>query len=101
MRDLTVKLLSTSLTTNDIGVEVETTQEVECPIIHIENIYANEFYRANESGFKPTLRIRISAINYSNQPELIYNGVTYSVIRVDDNVDEVVLICERKAKNVS
>lgn len=101
MRDLTCKLLTTTLTENCIGVEIETQVEKTCPIIRVENIYAKEFYRANESGHKPTLRIRISALNYSNEEELIYNGVTYTIIRVDDAIDEVVLICERKIKNVN
>ena len=101
MRAVTCNLLSTTITQNCIGVETETTQNVECPIIKIEDIYAKEFYQANEVGHKPTLRIRISALNYNNEPELTYNGVTYTIIRVDDAIDEVVLICERKVKNVS
>lgn len=100
MRDLTCKLLSTTITQDAIGVEIETINEIECPIIRIEDIYAKEFYSANETGHKPTLRLRISSLNYSGEEELIYKGVTYTVIRVDDEIDEVVLICERKVKNV-
>jgi len=101
MRAVTCSLLSTTITQDSIGVEKETQTQIECPIIRIEDIYAKEFYQANEVGHKPTLRIRISALNYSGEEELIYNGVTYTVIRVDDEIDEVVLICERKVKNVS
>ena len=64
-------------------------------------MYANEYYQANQQGFKPSLRLRISALNYNDEEELIYMGKTYSIIRTQEpTADEVVLICERKIKNV-
>lgn len=101
MRDVSCKLLSTTLQIDSIGVQNEVQTELEIPIIKVEEVYANEFYEANEQGFKPTLRLRISSLNYSNEKELIYMGVTYSVIRTTEPyADEVVLVCERKLKNV-
>lgn len=102
MRDVSCKLLSTTFETNNIGVSKPTgVVEKEIPIIKVEDIYANEFYEANEQGFKPTLRLRISALNYNNEEELIYMGTTYSIIRPSEPyADEVVLVCERKVKNV-
>lgn len=100
MRDVSCKLLSTSIQSNSIGVEKEIITQSECPIIKVEDVYANEFYEANEQGFKPTLRLRISTLNYSNQKELIYMGTTYSIIRTQEPVaDETILVCERKVKN--
>lgn len=101
MRDVSCKLLSTTLQTDSIGVQKEVQKEVEVPIIKVEEVYANEFYEANEQGFKPTLRLRISALNYNNEKELIYMGTNYSIIRSSEPyADEVVLVCERKVKNV-
>ena len=101
MRDVSCKLLSKTIQENEIGVQKELITETEIPIIKIEEIYANEFYEANEQGFKPTLRLRISALNYNNEEELIYMNTTYSIIRATEPyADEVVLICERKIKNV-
>ena len=101
MRDVSCKLLSTTLTTNSIGVQTETKIEIEIPIIKVEDVYANEYYQANQQGFKPSLRLRISALNYNDEEELIYMGKTYSIIRTQEpTTDEVVLICERKIKNV-
>jgi SPP1 family predicted phage head-tail adaptor len=101
MRDVSCKLLSTTLTTNSIGVQTETKIEIEIPIIKVEDVYANEYYQANQQGFKPSLRLRISALNYNDEEELIYMGKTYSIIRTQEpTADEVVLICERKIKNV-
>ena len=72
MRDISCKLLSTTLITDSIGVQKEKIEEVEIPIIKVEDIYEKEFYRANEQGYKPTLRLRISSLNYDDQEELIY-----------------------------
>ena len=101
MRDVSCKLLSTQITSNNIGVEKEVQTQVECPIIKVEDVYANEFYEANEQGFQPTLRLRISTLNYNGEPELIYMGTTYSIIRTQEpEADELILVCERKVKNV-
>ncbi len=101
MRDVSCKLLSTSIVENEIGVQKEVRTETEIPIIKVEDIYANEFYKANEQGYKPSLRLRISNFNYENQQELIYMNKTYTIIRTQEiTADELILICERKVKNV-
>lgn len=101
MRDLSCKLLSTTIQEDSIGVQKEVTTEIEIPIIKVEDVYANEYYEANQQGYKPSLRLRISSLNYNNEKELIYMGTTYSIIRASEPyADEVVLVCERKVKNV-
>lgn len=101
MRDISCKLLSTTLITDSIGVQKENTEEIEIPIIKVEDVYENEFYRANEQGYKPTLRLRISSLNYNDQEELIYMNKKYSIIRKQEPAaDELILVCERKVKNV-
>lgn len=94
-------LVSTSYVKDAIGQEIEVTTNKEVPIIKIEDIYSTEFYEANDQGYKPELRVRISSLNYNHEQELIYGSITYNVIRTQTpNIDEVVLICERKLKNV-
>lgn len=101
MRDVECKLLTTKIEQDNIGVEKEVVTETPIPIIKVEDIYANEYYEANQAGYQPTLRLRISALNYSEQKELIYMGVNYSIIRVSNpTLDEIVLICERKIADV-
>lgn len=101
MRDVNCKLVATSFLSNEIGVQTETRVETDCPIIKIEDIYANEFYAANEQGYNPNLRLRVSNLNYENQQELIYMEKTYNIIRTQEiTPDELILICERKVKNV-
>ena len=55
----------------------------------------------NQNGYKPTLRLVISSLNYNNEQELIYMDVKYTIIRIQKkNLDELILICERKINNV-
>ena len=101
MRDVSCKLLSTQIITNSIGVPKEETVESEIPIIRVEDVYANEYYQADERGYKPSLRLIISPLNYANEGELIYMNTIYSIIRVQEvEADELALVCERKVKNV-
>ena len=101
MHDVECILLSKEIVQDEIGVEKEITKESPVPIIKNEEIYAKEYYVANQSGYKPTLRLKISALNYEGQQELIYMGITYTIIRATEPyADEVTLICERKIKNV-
>ena len=100
MHDVSCKLLSTTIQKNSIGVQKEIKIETKIPIIKVEDIYASEFYKANEQGYKPNLRLRISALNYNNANELIYMNNIYSIIRIQEiTADELILICERKIKN--
>lgn len=102
MRDVSCKLLSPQIVKDSIGVEKPSgIIEVEIPIIKVEDVYANEFYQANEQGYKPSLRLRISTLNYNNEQKLIYMNTTYTIIRTQEvTADELVLVCERKIKNV-
>lgn len=102
MRDVSCKLLSTTYTKNSKGVQIPSeTIEKEIPIIKVEDVYAQEFYEANEQGYKPTLRLRINNLCYENEPELIYKNTTYTIIRTQEvTADELILVCERKVKNV-
>lgn len=101
MRDVSCKLISTTLQTDSIGVSKEVKSEVEIPIIKIEDVYANEYYEANQAGYQPTLRMRISALNYNGEEELIYMGINYTIIRTQEiTADELILVCERKIKDV-
>ena len=101
MCDISCKLLSTQIKEDSIGVQKEEVTELEIPIIKVEDIYANEFYEANEQGYKPSLRLRISVLNYDNQSELIYMNKIYTIIRTQEiTADELILVCERKVKNV-
>lgn len=96
-----IELLTPQISTDSIGVQKTNYSSKIVPIIKVEDIYSNEFYQANEQGLKPELRIKISALNYNGEQEFVYNGVRYFVIRTSTpNIDEVVLISQRKLKNI-
>ena len=109
MRDVSCVLLSKSYRKDEngnilrdiSGREISDEIRVEVPIIHEEKVWLDEFYKANQIGLRPSIRLKISSLNYNNEENLIYMGKEYTVIRVDgNNADEIVLICQRRAKNV-
>ena len=100
MIDLECTLIQINIEKDDVGNEIEKQTEIIVPIIKHEDIYASEFYSAGTVGMKPTLKIRISSLNYSNQTKLRYMNEEYEIIRVDTpTIDEISLVCERKIKN--
>ena len=108
MRDVSCTLLSKKFIKDKNGkVLKENGREKyieECnliPIISTEKVWKDEFYKGNEQGLRPSLRIKVSALNYNDEENLIYMGKEYSVIRVDgNNEDEIILICQRRKHNV-
>ena len=108
MRDVSCILLSKSYLKDDNGNilkengrEKYEEKRKEVPIIFTEKVWKNEFYKANEQGLRPSLRIKMSSLNYNDEEELVYMGKEYTVIRTDgDNEDEVILVCQRRANNV-
>lgn len=108
MRDVSCTLLSKSYLRDEYGNilkengrEKYKIKEIPIPIISVEKVWKNEFYKANEQGLRPSLRIKISSLNYNDEEELIYMNKNYTVIRTDgDNEDELVLVCQRRANNV-
>ena len=102
MRDVSCKLIKPNFMQNEIGTEIpQEPIKTEIPIIKVEDIYSNEYYEANQAGYQPTLRLRISTLNYNNEQELEYMGINYTIIRTQEvTADELILVCERKIKNV-
>lgn len=106
MYDVSCKLISATISTDEIstdeiGNEIDGTKERLIPIIKVEDVRQNEFYNANQQGLKPSLRLRISSLNYNDEEELIYMSKKYSIIRTQEiTYDEIVLVCERKTGNV-
>lgn len=99
MIDVGCKLISYTFNQDEIGNEISTETSIEIPIIKVEDIHANEFYKASQQGLRPALRLRISTLNYNNEQELEYMGNRYAVIRVQEMMDEIILVCERKINN--
>ena len=98
MIDLTTKLIQKQFVIDEIGNQKLQESYIEIPIIDVEDVYQSEFYNASQQGLKPTLRLLISDLNYAEEPELIYMGSRYSIIRVDKvNNEEIALVCEKRS----
>ena len=109
MHDVSCVLLSKSfkkdeygnILINSDGREIVETKKLEVPIISTEKVWKDEFYKANQQGLRPSLRIKMSSLNFDNQEELIYMDKHYQIIRVDgSDDDEIILVCQRRANNV-
>lgn len=98
MQDWTTKLICKQYVIDNVGNQKLQEGYTEVPIIEVQDVYQNEFYNASQQGLKPTLRLLISDLNYADEPELIYMGSRYSIIRVDMvNNEQIALICEKRS----
>jgi len=98
MQDWTTKLISKQYVIDEIGNQKLQENYIEVPIIEVQDVYQNEFYNASQQGLKPTLRLLISDLNYADEPELMYMGSRYSIIRVDMvNNEQIALVCEKRS----
>lgn len=109
MHDVSCVLLSKSFVKDENGNilkdkngrERYSINEKKVPIIDVERVWKDEFYKANQIGLRPSIRIKMSSLNYEEEEELIYMGKNYTIIRTDgNNDDEVILVCQRRANNV-
>ncbi len=109
MHDVTCILLSEKFTTDENGNilrdkngrEKFETIKRQVPIISVERVWKNEYYKGNAQGLRPSIRIKISTLNYNDEERLIYMNKEYEIIRPDsDNEDEVILVCQRRSNNV-
>lgn len=86
---------------NSFGAKTEDSiTETEVPILRKERMRISEFYQAQEQGMKPELRIIISNLSYNGEQELEYMGEIYSIIRTDDYLNDMLIIAQRKMKNI-
>ena len=80
MQNLKIKLISITVTDDDIGnqVETETTNEVWAEETGVRQ---SEFYNAAVTGLKPEKTFIIWANEYDGQTKIETDGVKYKLIR--------------------
>lgn len=89
-----VKLISVTVTENDMGDIIETPVEREV-FADKQSIRQSEFYQAAATGLRPELMFVVRSIDYEGEPKLKYNGKTYTIIRTYDKDGELTeLICQ-------
>ena len=99
MYDVECKLIGQVYNSDSIGIQTSTETITTTPIIKVEDVRADEFYKASQQGLRPSLRLKISSLNYNDQTELTYMSIRYNIIRAETNIDETILVCERKSGN--
>ena len=97
MQNLKIKLVSITVTDDDIGnqVETETTNEVWAEETGVRQ---SEFYNAAVTGLKPEKTFIIWANEYSGQTKIEADGVKYKLIRAYNNPaksEMMELVCEK------
>ncbi|WP_127491339.1 phage head completion protein [Paenibacillus glycanilyticus] len=60
------------------------------------SVRQTEFYQALAAGLKPELVFEVMAAEFTGQPQLLHEGVTYYVIRTfTKNGERLELVCSR------
>ena len=89
-----VKLISITVTENDMGDIIETPVERQV-FADKQSIRQSEFYQAAATGLRPELMFVVRSIDYEGEPKLKYNGKEYAIIRTYDKDGELTeLICQ-------
>ncbi len=109
MDDVVCKLLSQkylkdengNILKDENGRERFKIDEREVPLISVDRVWGDEYYKGNAQGLRPSLRFKMNALNYEGEERLIYMGEEYELIRPDrTNQSEITLICQRRSNNV-
>lgn len=82
-------LITVIRTTDNAGdpTEIETFDQVFCNELSVGQ---TEFYQAMATGFKPEIKIEMNRFEYTNQKQVLYNSITYDVIRAYAKNTEVI-----------
>ncbi|MEZ7173589.1 phage head closure protein [Sporosarcina sp. OR05] len=92
-------LLAMNDTENAMGdtIEVPVERKVFAEKISVRQ---TEFYQAAANGFKPQKAFKIWVSEYNDETQLMFEGITYSIIRTYSKDDkELELICEGAVNN--
>lgn len=89
-----VKLISVTVTENDMGDIIETPVEREV-FADKQSIRQSEFYQAAATGLRPELMFVVRTVEYDHEPKLKHGDKTYTIIRAYDRDGELTeLICQ-------
>lgn len=95
-RSNVVVLIGETISTDENYIQqaTETRTEVYCDI---QSVSQNEFFKANELGFKPQFKITMFKYDYDGESIIEVDGVRYSIYRTfEGRNDTLELYCEKK-----
>ena len=91
-----LELISTAITLDEIGQEVETITYSEV-FAEKNGIPRAEFFSVGVKDIKPALMFKIREIDYADQSALRYNSKVYTIYRVYPKNEMIELYCEVRA----
>lgn len=94
--DSVIKLMTTTITKNALGVEEKTYnwREVFC---QVSNVTQAEFFEASKNGLSPTFTFLVFAEDYDGESVAEYEGMTYAIYRTYRREDDYIrLYAERQ-----
>lgn len=90
-----IYLISVEIIEDDLGNQIK--QETARLVFANEwNLTAAEFYQAGNQGLKPEKAFEIYTLDYQNEEELGYEGMTYTIIRTQNRGDKTIITAQRK-----
>lgn len=97
MQNLRIKLISVTVTEDEIGNQIPTETAIEV-WAEETGVRQSEFYNAAVAGLKPERTFVIWANEYSGQTKIEADGVKYKLIRAYNNPSKsemIELVCEK------
>ncbi len=92
-RDI-INLISETYTVNSMGDAVPSYTKTQV-YANKKSIRQSEFYQAAATGLRPEYMFEVRTWDYTGQPKLEYESVTYNIIRTYDKNGEITeLICQ-------
>ncbi|MFE1630747.1 phage head closure protein [Brevibacillus reuszeri] len=81
-----------------IGNQIPTDPIETTVLCCLDSVGRTEFYNAAANGLRPELLLVIHAFEYNGERKVMFQGVTYNVIRTyEADFEELELTCERIA----
>lgn len=91
--DKVIKLITMTTSTNEIGDPIEVLAERQT-FAEKKSVRQSEFYQATATGLQPELTFVVWQREYKGEPQLEYEGKTYTIIRTfAPNDKEMELVC--------
>jgi SPP1 family predicted phage head-tail adaptor len=89
-----IHLISTTITQDDWGNEVE--ERTEREVFANENsIGSSEYYNAASQGLRPEVKFEIRSIEYAGEKEIKFDGDIYNIIQSQSLGAKTILTCEK------
>lgn len=91
-----IKLISVTITEDDIGNQIETPVEREI-FANEFSVSSGEFYNAAVTGLRLAKQFEVYSFEYQGESKLKHNNVTYRIVRTETRGEKTRLTCERVA----